>query len=175
MVNIIPLPTFTPVEFLNTSCRRFSFICLTGCIAVLFMAVSLTSKPQKSHLLRLESTMVRGIQHIYVVGCGHSGTSLLQRVLTNLPGIYCIPSESNVHLLRTSDEERAKQIAGWDAAAAAGNFTCWLEKTPAHITRIGQILERNPTAKVILIVRDGRDVVASLMQRGYGFQAAVTR
>ena len=38
------------------------------------------------------------------------------------------------------------------------------EKTPSHIFHVDQILEFYPDAKIVHIVRDGRDVVCSLME-----------
>ncbi|NUM53868.1 MAG: sulfotransferase [Candidatus Hydrogenedentes bacterium] len=39
-----------------------------------------------------------------------------------------------------------------------------VEKTPAHMTKVSQILEWYPDAKVIHILRDGRDAVLSLLR-----------
>lgn len=45
-----------------------------------------------------------------------------------------------------------------DAAGARG----WIEKTPAHVYRIGAITRAVPDARFIHVVRDGRETVASL-------------
>ena len=39
-----------------------------------------------------------------------------------------------------------------------------VEKSPCHLAHVGQIIEWFPTARVLCIVRDGRDVVRSLMK-----------
>lgn len=36
-----------------------------------------------------------------------------------------------------------------------------------HVHSIGDILKHDPSARVVLIVRDGRDVAASLARRGF--------
>ncbi len=53
-------------------------------------------------------------------------------------------------------------VASLDALAEEENRSCWLEKTPAHIQRISYIERLVPQSKFIHIIRDGRDVVASL-------------
>ncbi len=51
----------------------------------------------------------------------------------------------------------------------------WVEKTPAHIFHLAEILRLSPEARIINIFRDGRDTVASFVKRGYNFQAAVDK
>jgi len=45
--------------------------------------------------------------------------------------------------------------------AAAAEKSCWLEKTPSHIFHIDSILKVMPNARIIELVRDPRDVLAS--------------
>jgi hypothetical protein len=101
------------------------------------------------------------------VGCGHSGTSVIKRTVANLPGLGCIPKESQLFIRKAGRKLGiAKKLAQWDAAAAAAGFTGWVEKTPKHIEKLGDILGADFAARVVLVVRDGRDVAASLSQRG---------
>ena len=114
---------------------------------------------------------------MFVVGCGHSGTSLLKRTVANLPGLLCIPKESNLFMKKElSAEAVQQQVEAWDAAAAAGGFSGFVEKSPKHVQRLGAIFELDPDARAIFIVRDGRDVAASMGQRqGYTFEAGLDR
>ncbi len=57
------------------------------------------------------------------------------------------------------------QLRWFDRCATARRARRWVEKTPLHIRRIGTIFERTPHAKVILMLRDGRDVAASIKER----------
>ena len=43
--------------------------------------------------------------------------------------------------------------------------THWVVKSPSNVCRLGYILNRLPKAKVIVMVRDGRDVFLSLRER----------
>jgi hypothetical protein len=56
----------------------------------------------------------------------------------------------------------------WDAECAFAGKARWAEKTPPHIFQIRRFLALRPKAQIILILRDGRDVVCSLKPRiGY--------
>lgn len=52
-----------------------------------------------------------------------------------------------------------------EIAVNRDNKEVWVEKTPKHIFEIPWILEYVPNAKVIHIVRDGREVVSSIVKR----------
>lgn len=45
--------------------------------------------------------------------------------------------------------------------AVAAEKSCWLEKTPSHIFHIDSIIKAMPNARIIELVRDPRDVLAS--------------
>jgi hypothetical protein len=51
----------------------------------------------------------------------------------------------------------------------------WLEKTPRHIFRIGEILRYFPEAKIVLMLRDGRDVACSIRDRYGSLEAGINR
>ena len=51
----------------------------------------------------------------------------------------------------------------------------WVEKTPEHLHRIKEILKSWEMAKVIIMIRDGRDVVASLFARTSKLRENVSR
>lgn len=110
---------------------------------------------------------------ILIVGCGHSGTSVLLRILDMHPAIYGIPYESRAFL-----KSRTKiRLASWfwkKNTIAAGKHR-WAEKTPSHIHAIRRILEEYPDARILLIVRDGRDVAISLRKRTGDFAGGIAR
>ena len=43
----------------------------------------------------------------------------------------------------------------------------WAEKSPPNLYSMPLFLERYPEGKAIVMVRDGRDVVCSLLKRGF--------
>lgn len=60
-------------------------------------------------------------------------------------------------------------------ALRAGKPMWLLEKTPLHLFTASRLLANFPTSKCICLIRDGRDVVASLAKRSYSIQAATQR
>jgi hypothetical protein len=100
---------------------------------------------------------------IFIVGCGHSGTSLLLVILGAHSKIFAVPHES-----RIAAHRRWRFLAAmrrFNRWAIAHGKTRWVEKTPKHILHIDNILKHRPNARIVLIVRDGRDVACSLQKR----------
>lgn len=125
-------------------------------------------------------------RHVIIGGCPRSGTTLLRRTFDRHPGLCCGP-ESSLFLparvalaplaathgmeedgIRALLRESPSQAAFIDAFAARYRALRgrprWVEKTPLNIRHIGWILERFPEARVIHVIRDGRDVVCSLRE-----------
>jgi len=113
---------------------------------------------------------------IFVVGSGHSGTTLMRVLIGELPNVHGIEVESGLFRSPPGDTRtRAKsalqrrpyrQATLWDKEAKNNHSKRWCEKTPWHVLRIDMALRLFPRAKVIIMVRDGRDVVNSMMKRG---------
>lgn len=103
---------------------------------------------------------------IFVVGCGHSGTSIMLRVLGAHRDIMPIERESALFL--RSDYTLKKWFKEWDANCVNKGSRRWVEKTPPHLFQLQRFWHFRPNAKVICMYRDGRDVVCSLKKReGY--------
>ena len=110
---------------------------------------------------------------IFIVGCGHSGTSVLLNILDMHPHIHAVPFESRVFLKSSWKIRLAKLF--WDKNTIASGKQRWAEKTPNHVHAIGRILATYPEARVLLIIRDGRDVAVSLRKRTGDFAGGVAR
>jgi hypothetical protein len=110
---------------------------------------------------------------IFIVGCGHSGTSLLLNILDMHPHIHAIPFESRA-FLKPGWKIRLARLF-WDKNTIAAGKQRWVEKTPVHVHAIGRILEIYPDARILIIIRDGRDVAVSLRKRTGDFAAGVAR
>jgi len=110
----------------------------------------------------------------FIVGCGHSGTSVLLAILGAHPRIYPVPYESSI---ATQDEELKFQqaVKQFDADTITAGKRRWVEKSPVHIHYIERIFEWIPNAKIIVIVRDGRDVASSIKDRNGSLEEAVNR
>jgi protein-tyrosine sulfotransferase len=121
---------------------------------------------------------------IVVGGAPRSGTTLLRTMLGRHPMIATCP-ESTVFLSRISAPEDIATRLGWDASEIRDwqrksrsqvefierfheailtrtGKAVWLEKTPRNIGRFRFVRSHFPRAKLIHIIRDGRDVVCSL-------------
>lgn len=121
---------------------------------------------------------------IIIVGCGRSGTSLLRVMLDAHPAIACGP-ESELFLQRSPrrrrlalrfdmTRRRVDQLIG--RSASLGRFIerfmrryarsrgkpRWAEKTPRNVHHLPFVFDTFPRARVIHVLRDGRDVVCSL-------------
>jgi hypothetical protein len=125
-------------------------------------------------------------RHIIVGGCPRSGTTLFRRILDRHPGICCGP-EMNVMIPARfqlgpltarsgipADELRSMLRGSRSQGEFVDRFAeryrsmhgkpRWAEKTPLNVRHFGWILERFPQARLIHLIRDGRDVVCSLAE-----------
>jgi len=63
----------------------------------------------------------------------------------------------------------------FDRWAIAHGKHRWAEKTPRHILSIDHILKHCPEARILLIIRDGRDVAYSLKRRHGNLEKGIRR
>ncbi len=102
---------------------------------------------------------------IFLMGCGHSGTTLLSRILGAHHAIYMVPGETNcfIDYRIHKPEWYARMVFRLcDMACKANGKLRWLEKSNGNVKHVDKIFKRYPLAKIIWLIRDGRDVVASL-------------
>lgn len=111
---------------------------------------------------------------IFIVGAGHSGTSLLTDIITQKPNIVRW-SENNKtwiwgNAFNKSDILTSDDVTPRIKAHITKRFSQYLaytngericDKTPKNCLRIPFILSIFPDAKIIHIVRDGRAVISS--------------
>ncbi len=103
---------------------------------------------------------------IFIVGCGHSGTSILLRIIGNHKNIWPVRKESALFL--RPDTWLKDKMSQWDTQSREEKKIRWVEKTPPNIFQIPRLLASRSKAQIIIIIRDGRDVVTSLKNRkGY--------
>jgi len=124
---------------------------------------------------------------IVIGGCHRSGTTLLRVLLGRHPKIAG-GAESTVFLSRISSPNEIGglfdmdpgTIADWQrqcrsqvafidrfqaAVLAAEGKEIWAEKTPGNVLRFDFVRRHFPNARLIHIVRDGRDVVCSMRRQ----------
>lgn len=136
-----------------------------------------------------------GTQLVFVGGPPRSGTTLLQRILGRHPSIYAGPEFDfvpNIIRLRGTmaarvrsgriadyltedalDAHFAKFLGGLlDAKRQAEGKAILSEKTPANAEVMPEILRLFAQARGVVLLRDPRDVMASLVEVGERFAAA---
>jgi hypothetical protein len=106
---------------------------------------------------------------VFVVGCPRSGTTFVGRAIGGLPGFVdfgevtpwkaALPSSPSAEDLRRILERIRRIGLAWGLRG--------VEQTPetAHVLDIA--LEAYPEALAVHVLRDGRDVVCSLLERGW--------
>ncbi|MEA3643573.1 MAG: FkbM family methyltransferase [Lamprobacter sp.] len=87
------------------------------------------------------------VEMIFVVGCGHTGTTLMATILGESDAIHTIKRETEwfLHGQDFSTELRQER----EQAIAAGK-RCLLEKTPRHVYRYAKITAAFPNAKFVI-------------------------
>lgn len=109
---------------------------------------------------------------IFIVGCGHSGTSVLLAILDSHSQIQAIGEETQILQYETNPT-----IIRWKLHQRVKRFTKarWIEKTPRHVHHIEKIIRIFPEAKIIIMLRDGRDVACSIRRRYGDFEQGTQR
>jgi hypothetical protein len=111
---------------------------------------------------------------VFIVGCGHSGTTLLLAIIGTHSRIYGVPYESSI-AVNHRPEPFLKAFGTFDRWTIAAGMHRWVEKTPRHINQLEKILKWSPDAKVLLIIRDGRDVACSLPKQKGSLEDGIRR
>ncbi len=107
-------------------------------------------------------------------GCGHTGSSILARIVGSHSSIHFVTQESGMFLANRFHIED-DYLNKFNAAAAAEGKCLILEKTPRHVWHVDYIRRKYPDSKFILTTRDGRETVTSLYERTKDFQASLIR
>jgi Sulfotransferase family len=108
---------------------------------------------------------------ILILGSPHSGTSLLAAMLDSHRMLATFPMETG--LFFRGKKKFPGTIQALERLAHGRGAWRWVEKTPDHLLHMAAVRELMPEALVLLTVRDGRDVVASLKARFGDFRQAL--
>tara|TARA_B110000263_G_C15209352_1_gene464474 strand:- start:142 stop:918 length:777 start_codon:yes stop_codon:yes gene_type:complete len=128
-----------------------------------------------SRLFRLRKPL-DGCKLAIITGCGHTGTTLLARMMGVHSKIYNPPYETNIFLAyNVLKWEKLLKLQFSNAKKNKRECSILLEKTPRHIWHVDYINRIVPGVKVILMTRNGRDVVASLYERTGDIDSSILR
>lgn len=114
----------------------------------------------------------RPARYTFIVGCGHTGSTLLARILYGHPDIHSARYETGAF---QPTLPKFHELARLYRDAVGAGKDMLVEKTPRHVHRARAIRFWLPQARFIVTVRDGRDVVASLAARYGSFEQAFER
>ena len=120
---------------------------------------SLAQRPKFGHEERL----------VFVVGCPRSGTTFLGRALGGLPGFVDLGEVTpwKAALPSRPDAEETRRILERIRLIGLARGLRCVEQTPETAHVLGAALEAYPQAHAVHALRDGRDVVCSLLERGW--------
>lgn len=111
---------------------------------------------------------------ISICGCGHTGSSILARILGSHSSIYFVKIESGMFLANRYFKH-SNFYDDYQRQAFANHKSFILEKTPRHIWHVDYIRRVYPSTKFILTTRNCYDVVASLYARTKDFKGSLMR
>ncbi|PTN38076.1 sulfotransferase [Desulfonatronum sp. SC1] len=112
---------------------------------------------------------------VFVVGCGHSGTTLLTTLISRHTSFFPIGYESGIFLPKNGLYTSKNVVKCWDFLSKQYNKNFFIEKTPKHCLCIKRIFRLTPNAKILYTVRDGRDNILSLKKRLLNLDNSIER
>ena len=111
---------------------------------------------------------------VFVCGCGHTGTTILGRMLGSHSKISLIPEELGVFLANRY-YRRDELIAPYLERADANGEHIIIDKTPRAVWHVDYIRRVWPNSKFIICTRNGPDTVTSIFDRTKDFDSAMNR
>lgn len=117
----------------------------------------------------------RGVRFAFIVGCGHSGTSLLASRLGLHGEAWLVDGESYALVPIRSARRCRREAGAWSSAARADGRTLVLEKTPKHVHSVARIRRMLPDARFIATARHPLENIASMKKRYGSLEYAIDR
>lgn len=98
---------------------------------------------------------------VFIVGASHSGTSWLLAILGAHSNLHPIGFETYM----ATQSSLTQYVKRFNREAIKANKKRWVEKTPLHVYHMEKLLKNVPNSRILVIIRDGRDVAYSIKQR----------
>ena len=111
----------------------------------------------------LQGGKIGGVRPYFICGCGHSGTTIIANILAGHPDVYVPLVETSAFRYGPWRARRIYLRLVLEANLAAKRVL--VEKTPRHIRHLDLLRATVKNAKLIIPIRDGRDVAASIAAR----------
>lgn len=111
---------------------------------------------------------------VLICGAGHTGSSILARVLGEHTKVLFPKSETNLFLLYNHFKIE-QNISKIKKKLKDQNKRIYLEKTNRHLTHINFIKKKFRKVKIILTTRNGRDVIGSYYKRYKDLNRSIIR
>jgi len=118
---------------------------------------------------------VSGLRTVFVIGCGHSGTTLTAAKLGGHSHVFLIGRETNAFGPSFGAHCSRRIVTEWSYFAELEGKSLILEKTPKHVQSVNRIRRVIPDARFIATVRNPLDNIASLYVRFGNLDAAIGR
>ena len=112
----------------------------------------------------------------FITGCGHTGSTLLARIIGSHSQIFLPLRETNLFLAYNAlihNSLLENEIL--NAKKEKPNAVYYVEKTPRHIWHVDYIRRVVKDSKFIFSTRDGYDVIASLYKRTHNISGSIRR
>lgn len=113
------------------------------------------------------------MNYLFVVGCGHTGTTLVATLLAAHSDFYVITRETRWFSDKKKYFEQEFQEELTCALQAKKSYL--LEKTPKHLYGTSDIRQHFPDVKFIVTARNAKDVIWSLKNRSGDFLSSLNR
>jgi hypothetical protein len=106
---------------------------------------------------------------VFVLGCPHSGTTITTRLLAAHPDLMHAELVES-HAFMKPTEQLVSALGGWDSRCRGEGKSGWVEKSVGHSFLVPRMLHHRPDAVFVIVMRDGRDVTASIKARSYAYR-----
>ena len=111
---------------------------------------------------------------IFIAGCGHTGSSILARIIGEHSKILFQKKETNIFLLYNHFTYK-KKLDLINKQNKKLKKTHYLEKTNRHLWHLDYILKKVPKSKFILTTRKSFDIIGSLYKRSKNLDSSIKR
>lgn len=114
------------------------------------------------------------MKKLFICGCGHSGTSLMQAIMLTHSQCTGIREESEL-FLHNNESKAVPYMQDIELKNVDNSCKYIIEKTPRHVRMIDNILDVFSDVTFLICYRNPLDVVGSLKKRGFTLDDAIER